>query len=61
MLVKYQCAYCSKDAEYDTKDAVVIKARIESEQLGKDVFYHAIRCPHCGARNERKPPKEEAK
>lgn len=60
MGVKFKCARCDKDAEYDPdKDAVKIKARIESEQFGRDVYYHAVRCPHCGMRNELRPPDDK--
>jgi len=58
---KFQCARCGKDAQYDpAKDAVAIKARIESEQFGRDIFYHAVRCPHCGMRNEVRPPEDKS-
>jgi len=57
-MIKYKCAYCDKEAEYDPKDAVLLRDRQESQQTGKDVFYHVMRCNHCGARNQRKPPKD---
>ena len=61
MGVKFKCARCDKDAEYDPdKDAVKIKARIESEQFGREVYYHAVRCPHCGMRNELRPPDDKS-
>jgi DNA-directed RNA polymerase subunit RPC12/RpoP len=60
-MIKYECARCGKEAEYDpAKDAVPIRARIESEQFGRDVFYHAVRCPHCGMRNELKAPDDQS-
>ncbi len=55
-MVKYTCFKCGKEDEYDPRKAVVLHARKESEQLGRDVYYLVIRCNHCGARNERKPP-----
>ncbi len=57
-MIKYTCAYCSKEDEYDPKKAVVLTARQEKDTTGKDAVYHAIRCNHCGKRNEVKPPKE---
>jgi DNA-directed RNA polymerase subunit RPC12/RpoP len=60
-MVKYECARCGKEAEYDpAKDAVKIKARTESEQFGRDVFYDAVRCPHCGMRNELRSPEDKS-
>ena len=61
MGVKYKCARCDKDAEYDpAKDAVPIKARIESSEFAREVTYHAVRCPHCGMRNELRPPDDKS-
>jgi DNA-directed RNA polymerase subunit RPC12/RpoP len=60
-MVKYECARCGKEAEYDpAKDAVPIKARIESATFNRDVTYHAVRCPHCGMRNELRPPDDKS-
>jgi len=56
-MVKFTCAYCSKPDQYDPKNAVVIKARQETATTGNEAIYHAIRCNHCGKRNEVKPPK----
>jgi hypothetical protein len=57
---KYECAFCDKEGEYDTDKAVKILARVESQQMGKDIYYYAFYCQHCGKKNERKPP-EDAK
>jgi DNA-directed RNA polymerase subunit RPC12/RpoP len=60
-MIKYECARCGKPAEYDpVKDAVTIKARTESETFGRDVFYHAVKCPHCGMRNELRAPDDKS-
>jgi hypothetical protein len=56
MLVKFKCFSCGRDDQYDTDKAVLLHARKESEQMGRNVYYHVVRCNHCGARNERTPP-----
>jgi len=56
MKIKYECAYCDKEGEIESEKAVKILARIETQQAGKDVYYYAFYCQHCGKKNERKGP-----
>jgi hypothetical protein len=58
MKYKYECAFCDKEGEYDTEKAVKILARLETQQMGKDVYYYAFYCEKCGKKNERKPPED---
>ncbi len=58
MKFKYECAFCDKEGECDTEKAVKILARLESQQAGKDVYYYAFYCQHCGKKNERKAPED---
>jgi hypothetical protein len=55
-MIPFKCSVCGKDDQYDPDKAVLLHARKESAEAGRDVHYHVFRCNHCGGRNERRPP-----